>query len=746
MAGLLELLCGPSGVGKTSSLEGITRHYRWTTRDPRENDVDPYKSELVELDGKSIYTLDKAIARREKDGVFISTSGYFATRERFLEEHRKVHFAGFHKFPETDDGNLYGFPVQEMLITLKKGKDLAEQVGTYKDIKGIVESFEAEGIKVIKSLFLASIHEIRMRLHHRAKHNNTSQQEYRRRIESVINVLLEYYRNLNSFDNIRYNFPKKLCGEQATREIDRMIKMLDENKGFVVEYDTANPWNVILRSRYGRYLDDLMIFNWIENRIIDESTINILDEEFEFNLPLQKYQKDALVCIKIGTKRELLEHKHRINNILDNLSHIKGAFINLLHYTKSMLTPMYSLKQTFGYSSKIVVDAHDMIIDDWLDRGYTQTPFLIGMGTASRDLFGYEAFDHVLDHVREYFLSIIENRSYQGEKYVFLMLNKEVHEKFEKMQLFSNQLQEDKRISLPKEVINSWLSTDFKIYLTALGGILDLDLKKNEMVSSEFHFLRTYYPSYELHKLMLLYRDFSEHTNIPEEYKLKIDHMNIQGDICKNFDNLFEYVRDKYAIRDIQKEIDKKTEFTRKTGIITVMMQADLDKKNILERKYNSYLKKHYEQSLRLIIPLYFSLIPRIDKYLTVLLHYYSKFREETWAKDIIEDYTLDYIEEHNNIMKLSLDFMKEYFVPDHYKWIFNINYHFLRDLRRLMQSDPSQPLSPDNMWSYPMVLDLRSFLKEYLYFEHPHPNETFKSMRNEIQAIRNLCKQRGKE
>jgi len=91
MSGTLELLCGPSGVGKTTSIEGVVKSYRWTTRDIREGEIDS----------------------REYDGSK-STHGFFVTEEDFRKRKEKRELVGLHRYPDPENGKWYGFPVQEI--------------------------------------------------------------------------------------------------------------------------------------------------------------------------------------------------------------------------------------------------------------------------------------------------------------------------------------------------------------------------------------------------------------------------------------------------------------------------------------------------------------------------------------------------------------------------------------------------------------------------------------------------------
>lgn len=165
--GTLELLCGPQGVGKTSSLEGVVRSYRWTTRpirnDERERfssysleDADRDKSELIGVDGR-LYTVEKANAILEEHGIFESKyGGSFVTEERFEEEQDNL--CGTRRFPHPKDGNLYAFNAKEIRAAIKRGETVKEQIV----LPEVIAETEAEfsDIPVKKTLYLAFMEDI----------------------------------------------------------------------------------------------------------------------------------------------------------------------------------------------------------------------------------------------------------------------------------------------------------------------------------------------------------------------------------------------------------------------------------------------------------------------------------------------------------------------------------------------------------------------------------------------------------
>ena len=115
--GTLELLCGPSGVGKSTSFEK-KKAYTYTTRDKRD---------------KETHGIDR----------------YFVSEDEF----NQLLTRGVIVAPYKALGKQYGFAA-ELKEVLQNGEHVAEQIVPYEAIDDVVKAFEDSG-RVIKKLFLA---------------------------------------------------------------------------------------------------------------------------------------------------------------------------------------------------------------------------------------------------------------------------------------------------------------------------------------------------------------------------------------------------------------------------------------------------------------------------------------------------------------------------------------------------------------------------------------------------------------
>lgn len=224
MVGKLELLCGPSGVGKTSSQDSeddksaFVMSYRCTTRDPRDD-------ELIDLEGV-VHTYDEAVAIREKKGQFISRKGIFVTADTFTELWAGWHLAGVHGYPEPDSGNWYGFLIGNMLAAAQDGYNLSEQIVAYDPIAEIADCFKSQGVPVEKVLFLTSVGE----LYKRSKFRGATKEDIAARLEVSKKELRKYLENMEQFDRIRFVFPKTIRGEDSNKKVEEIIATLKQGE------------------------------------------------------------------------------------------------------------------------------------------------------------------------------------------------------------------------------------------------------------------------------------------------------------------------------------------------------------------------------------------------------------------------------------------------------------------------------------------------------------------------------------
>ncbi|PIN75510.1 hypothetical protein COV18_03070 [Candidatus Woesearchaeota archaeon CG10_big_fil_rev_8_21_14_0_10_37_12] len=210
MTGILTLIAGPSGVGKTSIIERghplikpNPISYRVTTRTIREH--------RGEIDTRA-YHPEKAPRAH----------GYFITEEEFSTLVGQNALVGVRLYPDPATGAWYGFPKQTMLSALRAGHSISEQVAEYKPIPEVAAYFRSEGIPVQTVLNLSSLAEIVKRLHARSSGN----EDITPRIERVKNDVAELLAHWNEFNNIFYNIPTVIYGETAEAVGEKILAKL----------------------------------------------------------------------------------------------------------------------------------------------------------------------------------------------------------------------------------------------------------------------------------------------------------------------------------------------------------------------------------------------------------------------------------------------------------------------------------------------------------------------------------------
>ncbi|MBT7902861.1 hypothetical protein HN587_03285 [Candidatus Woesearchaeota archaeon] len=161
--GTLELLCGPSGVGKSSSFGEKTRAYTYTTRNKRPGETD-------------------GIDRR-----FVSESAF----EKLLTEGQII-------APHDFLGNRYGFAT-DITQALKRGEQISEQVVC---LDGITELKQKLGPDTVKTtLFLTHHNDLVLRLLRRYGFTKT----FKQRVGNLPEQTTEYVENLDLFDDVEVN-------------------------------------------------------------------------------------------------------------------------------------------------------------------------------------------------------------------------------------------------------------------------------------------------------------------------------------------------------------------------------------------------------------------------------------------------------------------------------------------------------------------------------------------------------------
>jgi len=210
MKGTLELLCGPSGVGKSSSFGEKKKAYTYTTREPRPNEVD-------------------GVDRR-----FVSQSEF----ERLVNE-------GLILAPYEAFGNRYGF-ASDLRVALLNGDQVAEQIGPYDSIDKVVKEFGLVS-NVKKTLFLGLRYDMAYRLLTRTLEELSSHKfgfiELKNllldRLEELDNSINRYLDNMGSFHSLNYVIPNKITVRQGLtntlRELDLEIAHKDLTRKYIFE-------------------------------------------------------------------------------------------------------------------------------------------------------------------------------------------------------------------------------------------------------------------------------------------------------------------------------------------------------------------------------------------------------------------------------------------------------------------------------------------------------------------------------
>lgn len=247
MKGTLELLCGPSGVGKSFSIPEGNKSYRWTTRSKREGEVD--------------------------SGVYsgTTTDGFFVTKEQFIENEQEL--VGIHKYPDHEPNNYYGFPKTDIIKAINEGKTIFEQIINPYVVFDVSEYFSDNGVIVKKTLVLDTLKKIENKIYNRfndpdsiffepkefIKFNYSEIGERLKTNKFALNMCLQ---NIKKFDKLYIN-GKKL----SNRSREDLVKTISKIKKGILPGEVFN--NIL--SNYKS------IYQCEE---IEEKTVNILKTHF----------------------------------------------------------------------------------------------------------------------------------------------------------------------------------------------------------------------------------------------------------------------------------------------------------------------------------------------------------------------------------------------------------------------------------------------------------------------------------
>ncbi len=186
LKGKLTLLCGPSGVGKTTFMRGSNRSYRII--DIHSRRIRDY--ELVDLYGRKV-TREDIEKQIDEKGEFDSKYGIFLSKNCFQQRiNDKNKFFVWYK---TGDNRRYGFGI-ELKDALNRGEDCVEQIVEYDAINVILKAFKGYDVK--KILILESLSNIKRRLQKR------DSADFKKRFSIALKLLPLYAKNQDLFDEV----------------------------------------------------------------------------------------------------------------------------------------------------------------------------------------------------------------------------------------------------------------------------------------------------------------------------------------------------------------------------------------------------------------------------------------------------------------------------------------------------------------------------------------------------------------
>lgn len=213
--GTLELLVGPSGVGKTSSIDGTMKSYRITTRPKRKDET-------------------------SKDGSFIS-------EEDFLEKAVAGELIGVHRYPDPKTGNWYGFPKERIEKALESGENVSEQIVDCDAALQVAEHFGEE--RTNKTLSFTHYNELVLRLIRR----DGFKQDLQQRVKELDSEIHKYAKNIDEFDNINinpYDWKRFESDKEAMKEAYTDICLGIMKELFLVTEEESKDFDDHFRAKY----------------------------------------------------------------------------------------------------------------------------------------------------------------------------------------------------------------------------------------------------------------------------------------------------------------------------------------------------------------------------------------------------------------------------------------------------------------------------------------------------------------
>lgn len=185
MTGTLELICGPSGVGKSSSHPKPPVSYQYSTRSPRSHEVDGVDKRFV---SKSEFN------RGVQSGSIVGSHFYY--------------------------GHRFGY-ASEIADVLRSGESVRLDVAAYEAVGLLENAFT--GFSIRKNLLLAPFHEQEIRL--------VSRNDSSRTVWSELPNTKKFLDNFERFDTVRFHLFDAVYLEQRVNDLfldaqERLIKVL----------------------------------------------------------------------------------------------------------------------------------------------------------------------------------------------------------------------------------------------------------------------------------------------------------------------------------------------------------------------------------------------------------------------------------------------------------------------------------------------------------------------------------------
>lgn len=762
MSGTLEIRCGPSGAGKSTDFERTMRSYRWTTRDPREDqreyqegyDVEAAheeQSELIGVDGK-LYSIEKAIQIRYAEGSFESFyGGSFVREDVFLEQLDANQMIGVRRYPDPEKGNWYGFPIQKMIDAMNRGESLCEQIANYEAAILTQSFFQNLGYEVKNTFYITDIEHLSFRLGHRSK----SIEDLNQRMKANIKTMESCFYGLKSFQNIVFTLPSIYNHEDGRNKFAKMVSDLVNNRGFVIDVEIPVGWNESMRAKYGRVLDYMIMLNKIEDRMNGKKIRPLRFPDLEFNTTPEDFLlRDNLVVTK-GNVEELSELAEKYQRLIDRSHKRKNLFISELHELVDLSN--VALAQLYGSASMRHFDPLESIGQVLNYRGFTDVSSILAVGSLKADFFNRdECFDELNSDIRHLLKNIKDRKNVQNN-YVQSTLNHIFFPFFDKV--LERSIYDDEKMKtrylLSKEPVREEFEKSldaimFKYPLTVLNGVLDREILNMGIENSRslFFMPMSYLCIHEqtvlINMLTRIYRNPGRaKSNIGVQLAGKND-LSKTAQAKKINDMLMTLMKGS----NLQDEYIE-NERLRKEANLYIPQDCTLESRyREFLTWYNSEFPEGFHEVFDRILTnyylQYYYLNASLDDVMSFVLLEYCVHRTNTKVRKIIEEDTIECVEK-NMEMIIKILSQKDYYRPFHFRWVFNINYHYLRNLRRIMESDQDKTLCPDNLWSYPLAVDLPTFIDEYFYCEHPRPEITSGKIKEEITEIKAIGKLLGR-